>query len=76
MRKGHLFLKLLGSVRKEERSTIFKISFLSTLILILVQGLFAQGNNIIEIRGQVIDAETKVPLQTVSVTKKELHQVL
>lgn len=47
-----------------------KQTFLITLILILVQSVFAQGNNLIEISGEVTSQQTNEPLPSVSVQIK------
>ncbi len=51
-------------------NALTKFSILFLVFFMVVNAGFAQGNNLIEISGQVIDQQTKEPLQSVSVNIK------
>ncbi len=70
MRKKKLNMKSIIDRAGRHNKVNSKYFFLWLLTLWVAQSGIAQGNNLIEISGQVIDAETKAPLPTVSVMVK------
>lgn len=67
MRKENLFSKAFFQKKLAKSGGILKILILFILSVSAVETLKAQGNNLIEIRGEIIDAETKAPMAGVSI---------
>jgi len=60
----------LSQLKSITTNSLIKISIVLFISFIYINGVFAQGNNLIEISGQVINQQTKEPLQSVSVNIK------